>query len=235
MKKSIIALCCLGLIQGCNSDVNINLPDEPLTFNSDFETGAQGWVAGFSDYPSDYEDLSIYELASGVMSLPEDTTKHAFYLAGHNRSDDLFMFIKTKATGLQASTRYVANINIALLSSAGDNCFGIGGSPGNSVFVKFGFAEIEPQQADYYLNVDKGNQAVGGANAHVLGNIAVAGAECESETFSTKVIESTNDNQLAFTSNADGSIWFFVGTDSGHEGMTKLYYDNLSITLTPAL
>lgn len=235
MKQTLIALCCFGLLQGCNSDINFNTPDQAITFNYDFESGAQGWTAGFSDYPSDADDLSIYELASGVMALPADTSKHAFYIAGHNRSDDLFMFIKTKVTGLQASTPYIASIKIDMLSNKGEDCFGIGGSPGSSVYMKFGFADVEPQQADYYLNVDKGNQQPGGANANTLGDIVVSGEECEIDGFKAKVISSTNENHLELTSDADGSIWLFVGSDSGFEGLTQLYYDKLSITMTPAL
>ncbi|WP_340678341.1 hypothetical protein [Paraglaciecola sp.] len=233
MNKKLLALCCFGLLQGCNSDTNS--PDQTLVFNYNFESGAQGWAAGFSDYPSDYHDLSIYELASGVMSLPGDATKHGFYLAGHNRSDDLFMFIKTKVTGLQASTRYVANVKIDLLSNKGESCYGIGGSPGSSVYIKYGYGEIEPKQADYYLNVDKGNQVASGANAKTIGNIVIAGKPCEIGQFLSKEISSTNENQQKFTSNADGSVWLFVGSDSGFEGFTQLYYNKLSFTLTPAL
>ena len=234
MKKTLIALYCLGLLQGCNLDLNSDSSDQNLSFNYDFESGAQGWIAGFSDYPSDYKDLSIYELASGVMALPADTSKHGFYLAGHNRSDDLFMFIKTKVTGLQASSRYIASVKIDLLSDKGEDCFGIGGSPGSSVYIKFGFADVEPKQAEYYMNIDKGNQLAGGTNANTLGDIVVKGEECEIGRFLPKVIASTSENHLELTSNADGSIWLFVGSDSGFEGLTQLYYDNITITLTPA-
>lgn len=153
MKYPMIALCCLGLLQGCNLESNTNSPEKSLSFNYDFETGNQGWTAGFSDYPSDYDDLSIYKLASGIKSLPDDQSKHAFYIAGHNRSDDLFMYLKTKVSGLQASTRYIANIKIDMLSREGDNCFGIGGAPGSSVYVKFGVADYEGFTELYYNNL----------------------------------------------------------------------------------
>ena len=235
MKKTLLSLCCFGLLQGCNLESNSGDDNKALAFDYNFESGAQGWTAGFSDYPSDYDNLSIYELSSGVASLPEDASKHGFYLGGHNRSDDLFMFIKTRITGLQASSRYSASIKTTILSQAGDQCFGIGGSPGNSVYMKFGFGDIEPKQGEYYLNLDKGNQAVGGANAHVIGDIAVPEKNCESENYAPKTLSTTSETELKFTSNSDGSIWVFVGSDSGHEGYTKLYYDNITITFTPAL
>lgn len=235
MKKTFIALCCFGLLQGCNLDTNSGASNQNFVFEYNFESGNQGWIAGFSDYPSDYEDLSIYELSSGVVSLPESPSTHGFYLAGHNRSDDLFMFIKTRIIGLQGSSRYTANIETSLLSSAGDQCFGIGGSPGSSVYIKFGFGEIEPQQAEYYLNLDKGNQLSGGANANTIGDVTIADKPCESETFSAKTLTTTSETELNLTTNADGSIWLFLGSDSGYEGYTKLYYDKITITLSPTL
>jgi hypothetical protein len=235
MKYPFAAFCCFGLLQGCNLEINSGSSNQPIAFEYDFESGAQGWTAGFSDYPSDYEDLSIYELASGVMSLPTDSTKHGFYLAGHNRSDDLFMFIKTKVTGLQASSRYVADIQIDMLSNKGEDCFGIGGSPGSSVYIKYGFGDIEPKQADYYLNLDKGNQVADGANAKTIGDVVIPGKTCEFGEFASKVISNTHEKQLNFTSNADGSIWLFAGSDSAFEGFTQLYYDKLSFKLTPVM
>jgi len=235
MKKTFIALCCFSLLQGCNLDLNSDDSNQAYVFDYNFESGNQGWTAGFSDYPSDYEDLSIYELSSGVTMLPATTSKHGFHIAGHNRSDDLFMFIKTRVTGLQASSRYSANIKVSFLSAAGDQCFGIGGSPGSSVYVKFGFGETEPKQADYYLSLDKGNQASSGANANIIGDVAIAGKSCESENFVAKTLTTTSTTELKLSTNADGSIWLFIGTDSAYEGYTKLYYDQITITLAPTL
>ncbi|WP_438864763.1 hypothetical protein [Neptunicella sp.] len=232
MKNTLLALCGISLLTACNSDDNI-FTHEPQTIHFDFETGKQGWEAAYSDYPSD--DADTFELSSGILTLPDDSSQNGFFMGGTNRSDDLFMFIKSRFIGLQGSARYIAKVSIDLISNAGDNCFGAGGAPGESVYVKFGFGETEPKQSDYYLNVDKGNQSTDGTNAHVVGNVVVPGLACEGGDFGAKTISTTSETQLEFTSNADGSIWLFVGTDSGYEGRTEVYYDNISITVQPAL
>jgi hypothetical protein len=40
-----------------------------------------------------------------------------------------------------------------------------------------------------------------------------------------------NNQELSFrvTSDADGSIWVIIGSDSGFEGATTLYYDAIEI------
>jgi hypothetical protein len=39
--------------------------------------------------------------------------------------------------------------------------------------------------------------------------------------------------EFEVTADETGAIWFIVGTDSGFEGLTTLYYDAISITLAP--
>ena len=196
----------------------------------DFRQGAQQWQAGFSDYPSDNAD--IYQLDSGLRNLPAGFPGTGFYLAGMNRSDDLFMYIKRQITGLEPSTRYQLAVSVRFLTNAGAGCVGVGGAPGESVYLKFGFAEQQPQQADYYLNVDKGNQSQDGTHARVVGNVAAAELDCDGQHFASKTISGGGATPLQFTSNADGTIWVFIGTDSGFEGLSRLYYQQLELHIS---
>ncbi|MDN4501040.1 hypothetical protein QX776_01375 [Alteromonadaceae bacterium BrNp21-10] len=232
MKTPLLILAGISLLSACNSDVKFIYSDEPQTISFNFNENKQGWQAAFSDYTAD--DPEMYELSSGVLTLPDDNTQSGFFLGGTNRSDDLFMYIKSHFEGLRPSTRYVVNIEMDIYANAGTDCMGIGGAPGESVYMKLGFAETEPEQVDYYLNVDKGNQSNDGTNAKVLDNIAVADISCDGSEFGYKAIASNADTEVEFTSNNDGTIWFFVGTDSGYEGRTELYYDNIKITVKPA-
>lgn len=224
------ALCSLVVaLAACNTEIKLGDNDLPEQLRFDFENGSQGWQAGFSDYDTELADG--FELQSGVRTIPT-TDKNGYYLSGKNQSDDLFMFIKSRFRGLQQSTRYVANISTDIYSNAGSNCIGIGGAPGESVFVKFGFAETEPQQAGYDLNVDKGNQSNSGTNANVIGNLATLDADCSGSTLGSKTLSTTSQTQLEFTTTAEGRIWLFIGTDSGFEGLSEVYFDNIEITVT---
>ena len=225
-----LLLTGLTLLAGCDADVVVGQPGANL-YQYNFAQGAQNWQVGYSDYP--VEDAEIYELRHGIKPLPAGFSGQGLMVSGHNRSDDLFMFIKRRVTGLTPSTRYKASLKLTFLSNIGEGCFGIGGSPGESVFIKFGYAEQEPKQAGYYLNVAKGYQSEDGTHAKVIGNFAAKDANCNASVYKSKTITTSAEQSLEFTTNADGSIWFFIGSDSGFEGLTTIYYRSVELKLTP--
>ena len=145
-------------------------------FSFTFEDGAEGWTAGFADYPVDF-DPSIYELDSGHRPLPDGLEGHGLYIQGHNRSDDLFMFFKRQVGGLEPGAEYSAVLSLDLATNVAEGLVGIGGSPGESVFVKAGASTVEPvtpeDDAGYFrMNIDKGNQSNGGESMVVVGHVA---------------------------------------------------------------
>lgn len=237
--KSYLSIPAIMLLAACGSSSNDNVvtpdptpdPPQPVTITADFSVDEQSWSAGFSDYP--VADADIFELESGITALPSDANAQGFRLKGMNRSDDLFMFLKREVTGLQASQRYTLHGNFSFLSNAGEGCAGIGGAPGESVYVKMGASEIEPEQADYFLNLDKGNQSQSGNDSLVLGNVAAPDADCSLEQFGAKTIEIASTDGFDIQASTDGSLWIFIGTDSGFEGLTDLYYTEVNLTLTP--
>ena len=100
------------------------------TFVSDFAEGYDGWAGDFADYP--ITDSVFYQLAFNRTTLPAplNTAKHALMITGSNHSDDLFMFIKKKITGLQPNTTYMVKIDVEFASRAPTNGVGVGGAPG---------------------------------------------------------------------------------------------------------
>ena len=61
----------------------------------------------------------------------------------------------------------------------------------------------------------------------VVGDISNT-LECPSPTYQPKTLTLTGFN---VTTSDDGTLWLVVGTDSGFEGITTLYYDRISVTL----
>lgn len=208
---------------------------QTVVTNDDFTTGsAHGWEAGFSDYSRVHEDFIEREARVRPVE--------GFLLSGHNRSDDLFMFLTKRVSvtdGIRPNQRYEVTFRIVFASQAGSGCTGIGGAPGESVYLKAGAWHEKPQVVldttdDHYkLTVDKGNQAEGGPAASVTGNIANGTSVCSSDApFVT--MERTHRHSSIVQSNALGEIWLLVGTDSGYEGKTTLYYRLIQATLVPA-
>ena len=203
-------------------------------FNFGFARGPEGWTPGFADLPVDY-DQATYDLDRGYRLLPEGLDGRGMYLQGHNRSDDLFMYLKTQVGGLRPNTTYAVSVSIDLATNVPAGLIGIGGSPGSSVFVKAGASAIEPiaEEGDnrhLRMNIDKGNQSQGGESMVVIGN--VANPEVERNEYRIKTLDN-RDQPLAVDTDSEGSVWLIVGTDSGFEGLTALYYTGIDYTLTP--
>ena len=209
------------------------LAEDDGEFAFTFDHDADGWEVDFADLPADY-DQEIYELAGGYRPLPEGLDGGGIYVQGHNRSDDLFMYLKRQVGGLRPNTAYAVSVSLDLATNIPPGLVGIGGAPGESVFVKAGAAPVEPaanvdDSGHRRMNIDKGNQARGGADMVVLGNIAHPDAS--RDAYAIKTLTNV-DAPLTAMTDGEGRLWLIVGTDSGFEGLTTLYYARISFTLT---
>ncbi len=176
-------------------------------------------------------------------------------ISGYNKVDDLFIYLKKKITGLDPQKKYQITFEVRFASQAPSEGGGIGGSPGLSVFLKVGSTSIEPLTLPkeesgltyYRMNIDKGNGQAGGADMITIGDIAVREKrenfcpkngnieQCKyrflnrdnlNNPFPVKTdLSSLNPIQP----NEKGELWVIMGTDSGYEGKTTLYYDEVKI------
>jgi hypothetical protein len=213
----------------------------PVLTSFDFRNGAQGWQAGFADYPPAYNQNDLYQLRAEMRSLPLElgVAGSGFYIQGSNHSDDLFMFLKRRlgpSEGIVAGQKYQLRFTIIFASNAQSMCGGVGGPPGEGVTLKAGGSPVEPLAVgDAFglrMNVDKGNQAVGGPAASVTGNIA-NGLPCQPNTRPYVTIQREHLHTFEVTANESGELWLLVGTDSGFEALTALYYQRIDVQLIP--
>jgi hypothetical protein len=195
---------------------------DTLSFSNDFS----GWQGDFADYPVGEE--KFYELSWGIEELPtpifgNNQLRQGLFLQGNNHSDDLFMFAK-RAFQVKPNKKYLLQFSILLESNIPTGSFGIGGSPGESVYFKVGAAPIEPKKVAkdgfYSLNLDKGNQGQGGKFAFVIGDLANENVDPARPRYASKELHS---QKFLVEPGRDGKLWVFVGTDSGFEGFTKYY------------
>jgi hypothetical protein len=178
-------------------------------------------------------------LDSGWSELPSGLEGNAIYLSGHNRSDDLFMFLMKQVEGLKPDTTYQVLFIIDLASNTPEGMMGIGGSPGESVYVKAGATTNVPEvieDKDGWLrtNIDKGNQASEGEDMINLGTLANPNIDLDTFTGEEYAIMTLDNQDRVFTVTTDsqGRVWVIAGTDSGFEGPTKVYYDKISIRMS---
>ncbi|MCP1385609.1 hypothetical protein [Runella salmonicolor] len=226
------AVLTLGMASCDTTDDNVG-PN--FIHTSDFNKGNENWEAGLTDFSTQQD--SIMEFSSKITALPTDSLKKGFMLTSHNRSDDAFMYLKRKLTGLAPNQTYDITFEVELASKYPENGVGVGGSPGGAVYLKAGASGIEPQKVKdstnaqhWTLNWDKGNQSSGGKNAIVLGTVGIEG-----ETYKYQIIKRTNQSKaFSAKTNDKGELWLLVGTDSGFEGITTLYYTKVKAVLLKA-
>jgi len=232
-----LALIRLTSLQGqrCNTEEHFA---EQRSFH--FERGAHRFTPLFVDLPADGQD--IYELDFAHEALPAPlSARRGLRLTGHNRSDDLAMFITAPVGGLLPDRDYRAEIELELASNIPTGCAGIGGSPGDSVYLKLGVSGEAPAAVAIdeggttmlRANIDIGVQSQDGEQVQVVGTLAnrqtcddLALAEWQLKTVRTT-------RPLAVRSDAEGRIWVLAGSDSAFEGLTEYYFTALRLRLDP--
>ena len=133
-------------------------------------------------------------------------------------------------SGLVPETEYQFTVRFQLATNVENDMICIGGAPGESVFVKCGVASKEPENSldslnHFCLNIDKGSQSTSGSDMIVVGNLAKEEinrpGEYEFNEIETKVIARTDEA---------GTAYLVIGTDSGFEGVTSYYLDDISVS-----
>jgi hypothetical protein len=231
----VVGLIIYAVVAGISSSVRLEF---------DFRDGAQGWEAGFAEYSPEMDGMMI---DAEIKPLPSELGINGtgYYLQGMNRSDDLFMFLKRRLgndDGVVPGQEYRIMFTIVFASNAPSDAVGIGGSPGESVYLKAGASTVEPavylDSADnhYLMNVDKGlGNSSDGTAASVVGNIAngLSAEEVNMENPPYVSLERQHEHQYIVTASPDGELWLLVGTHSGFEGLTSIYYQSIAVTLIP--
>jgi hypothetical protein len=202
--------------------------------------GPKGWEGGFADYFKGRkldQELKWEFRDEDHPSAAEIDHRPSLYIQGVNNTDDLFMFFtKTlgAAEGIDPDALYLVRYEIDFSSNSPSNCSGIGGAPGESVFLKAGASSIQPrvspdEEGIQRLNVAHGQQGRSGKAVSVVGNIA-NGQDCPANPTFVRMLRKHIHPTLVKTG-PDGSLHLIVGTESGFEGMTRLYYHRITVEL----
>ncbi len=209
-----------------------------VVLDDTFEAGADGWSHAFADYPPD-DDLAmpeLYSLDAGLRDLPiTGGGQRAYFLGGTNRSDDLWMALVKRVTGLSPSTRYAVRFTVSVASASPSGCAGVGGAPGEALVLKAGgisgLVELAREGRNtIWAKPDKGLQSNAGPDSVLLGTMA-NGRGCDDPAAFVLLARSGTHT---VTSDPAGAMTVFVGTDSGFEGRSEFHYDGIRLELSRA-
>ncbi|MDE2774037.1 MAG: hypothetical protein OXI46_10080 [Gemmatimonadota bacterium] len=232
LRRSAVLLA-YALLGGCS---DVIAPADSLVFNFDFGPGPHGFVADFADYPPEHAE--IYDLTADHRPIPPPLdSRSGLFISGINRSDDLFMFYRGALDGLMPGARYAATVSVEIATDTPSGCFGVGGAPGESVWIKAGVSAREPvpvlDGTHLRMNVDIGSQSNSGVQAVVLGNVANTRRCEEPRQWEIKTL-AEQAVAAPVSPTPDGRAWLLIGADSGFESLTQVYFTRVSVTLTPS-
>ena len=200
-----------------------------LEFN--FAQDAQGWEAYYSDYPVGSEDFYELDFTHAFLPTPLDQTTRAIKITGNNHSDDLLSLIVRKVDNLKPNRKYNVSFDIALASNVTSNSPGIGGSPDLELGV--GGLSYKPEN-----NINSGyhrpnfeSLLQSRQSNDVLQSVGRIGVSDDFPAPFTLVNRNNLSQPISLRTNNQGELWLIIGTDSGFEGITTLYYKSIKVTL----
>jgi hypothetical protein len=236
MNRPLLATALLSavLFGACQTDDD-SASSEPKVFNFNFQADTQGWTSGFADYPNEpnVEEFYDLEFSHSVLPSPLNQGDGALRQSGDNHSDDLFMFVKKKITGLNPNTSYDITLEVEFATNAASGAVGVGGAPGESVYIKAGATAIEPlsvlnvSENHFRINIDKGNQSQDGIDMALIGDFSNGTSQ-----FIYVLKELRTTDPIRVKTNPLGECWVIIGTDSGFESTTTIYYNRIEVTVT---
>ncbi|HYO82430.1 MAG TPA: hypothetical protein VES20_13585 [Bryobacteraceae bacterium] len=151
------------------------------------------------------------------------------------------MFLKKELSasdGIEPDRSYGVSIHVGYLSNApSGGTAGIGGSPGESVYLKAGISLVEPvaileaERSYVQLNVDKGDQSQSGRDLQVVSTIENGHPPQPDQPY--VYVERVHHLPAPVRTDRRGVLWVTVGVESGFEGVTGIYFYEIIVTLRP--
>jgi hypothetical protein len=108
------------------------------------------------------------------------------------------------------------------------------------LFVESHYVPTRPKQFNAKITPvfqvwSEANRATIGTAASVVGNIAngLSADKIDMGNPPYVSLKRQHEHEYTVTASPDGELWLLVGTDSGFEGLTGIYYQRIVVTLKP--
>ena len=224
----------IGLLSGCGGSTSE--PSIGTDINYSFAQNTDGWDVGSSDYSTLTKPTDV-EQVHAVVPIPG--ASKALYMGATNLSDDLLLYTTRKITGLIPNAKYRGSFTVAFASDAPAGCAGVGGSPGESVWLIGAVSGTKPENRqtneDFRLNISRGNQSTAGDSSDVIGTIGVSGIPCTGDNRQAAFKTLGPSKWIPFTTDDTGSAWILIGLDSGFESYSRIWLQSVKFTYQPSV
>jgi hypothetical protein len=211
-----MALCGSCSLEG---DRGVYISDARFYFNE----SQHGWTGDFSDYT--LSDSVASELYFGYDDLPSNlgTSQKALKLSSKNVGNKLSMFVKKKITGLTPNKQYTLVYSVILVTNAHQQT-----ESGDKVKIMTGVFNKEP------VSVKSGEQYLLDVGPYLpeslfeigsIGNTNVT----DNYDYITRGNSSSAYPFITATTNNQGELWLYLGTESTYKGYTTVYITYIDV------
>lgn len=214
MVKYLLVIPLLFFL-GCMEQDSVESADLISAF--DFDSGAQNWEGGISDYPINYEDSTDYHLSNIQVPSALLMQGKGLNISAENPHGDLFYYFKRHIAGLVPNTDYKLDFEFLVYTQMLEESSDLASE---ELYLKIGGVGHDPQLEDLSrentidyrtLNVDKG-----ASNSDSGQDVINVGSIKEFTQDMPEVISgNTFDYNIEVRTDNTGSIWLVVGADSG--------------------
>lgn len=205
--------------------------DEISVFNSvyDFENSSYDWSGAAADYSAKDSVNVRFDFVYTVAPDNIAPIRHSLKLSGTNPGDGyLTMFIKKEITGLRPETNYTLAFDIELACDTDSTA-------SQAIVLKAGASITEPRAIEknqrVSLNIDNGAYGQNGADMIVIDTVDVTAAADE-----YGIVQSGDaPSKYVYVnarSDAAGSLWVVIATESSAVGRSIVYYSKVAITFS---
>jgi hypothetical protein len=226
---TVATISTIGLLTGCGGSTPEPTLGTDIAYS--FAQNTDGWDVGFSDYTTLTKPTDV-EQVHAVIPIPG--ASKALYMGATNLSDDLLLYTYRKVTGLLPNNSYIGQFTVTLASDAPAGCAGVGGSPGESVWLIGAVSRDKPEnkqtREEFRLNISRGNQSTAGDSSDVIGTIGVNGIPCTGNNRQAAIKTLGPSKWIPFTTDDTGSAWILVGLDSGFESYSRIWLQSVKFT-----
>jgi hypothetical protein len=194
-----------------------------------FDAGRGRWRALFADFNEPQRDLIESEFGWRMLPTPL-ADRDGLVIGGTNRSDDLAMLLTAPIGGLEPDAEYRLELQMTVATNVPDNCVGVGGAPGESVYLQLGATPTRPEVVEtdgrYSVNFGKAQQSSDGEEALIVGDLT-NGQDCgrvgdAQGEWRLKTV-STAGRDFTARSDDQGRLWLVGGSESGFEARSMYY------------
>ncbi|MFN9201600.1 MAG: hypothetical protein ACK6DP_00835 [Gemmatimonas sp.] len=106
--RSAVSLTAVLALASCRADAPVSVPGI-TTRTFDFGQGIAGWTIGQADYAP---ATAPTDVVGEARLLPAPLTGTGFFLSGTNRSDDLFIYAKTRLVDLAPGATFRVAVTV---------------------------------------------------------------------------------------------------------------------------